>query len=226
MNILAIDTSSEYLSIGLQYQNKRSYILEKVGNKQSDFIIPKIQVLLKECGATIDKVDVIAYNQGPGSFTGLRIGLSVAIGMAYPGNTKLIPIPGFAIYAQSIKNLVQDKNILIAIDARLNQTYFAGIDTTKFEYFINPQVINPNDIDIPNDNLVCVGSGFKQYYSLLPEKVKKLEFIDAEYPNALNMIQLVEKGCYAKISVYEADLLYLRNKVALNLEEQKQSRSK
>lgn len=226
MNILAIDTSSEYLAIGLSYQGNVSHILEKVGNKQSNFIIPKIQEILQQRVISLEDIDAIAYNRGPGSFTGLRIGLSVAMGMAAANNIKLIPIDSFAIYAQSVKNLLHEENILVGIDARLNQIYYAGVYTNTFEYFIQPQVSNPHEIHIDNNNLVCIGGGFKEYYSLLPDSIKKLKFMDIEYPNALNMLQLIKDGYYSIVENGVADLLYLRNKVALNLEEQKQAKLK
>ena len=92
MNILAVDTSSEYLSLALQYNDQRYHSLDFVANQQSNFIIPKIKELLEKCNIDISGIDAIAFNQGPGSFTGLRIGLSVAIGLAYSRNIKLIPI--------------------------------------------------------------------------------------------------------------------------------------
>jgi tRNA threonylcarbamoyladenosine biosynthesis protein TsaB len=226
MDVLAIDTSSEYLAIGLSYQGYLSHTFDKVGNKQSNFIIPKVQEILQQQDISLEDIDAIAYNRGPGSFTGLRIGLSVAMGMAATNNIKLIPIDSFAIYAQSAKNLLHEKNILVGIDARLNQIYFAGVNTTTFEYFVQPQVINPHEIHIDGNNLVYIGSGFKEYYSQLPDIIRKLEFMDIEYPNALNILQLVKDGHYSAVANDAADLLYLRNKVALNLEEQKQARLK
>ena len=154
-NILAIDTSSEYLSIALRIHSKTSYIFEKVGNLQSEFIIPKIQELLNKSGAVIQDIDFIAYNQGPGSFTGVRIGLSVAIGIALGLEIPLIPIPTFAIFANNLITLLKTKNnltnfdrlkIIVGIDARLNQIYLAGINAVDKSYFINPQLSNPEDI--------------------------------------------------------------------------------
>lgn len=225
MNILAIDTSSEYLSLGLQYRSEQIHIIERVANEQSIFLIPKIQELLQQCQITLDDIDAIAYNQGPGSFTGLRIGLSVAMGLAYPRDIKLIPIHGFAIYAQSIINQTQHKNILVGIDARLSQLYVAGVDISNFRYFSEPQVISPHEMIIDNNDIVCVGGGFKTYYTNLPAQIKQLQFLDIDYPNALNILQLLNNKCYVINDNHsEADLLYLRNKVALNKEEQQQAK--
>ncbi len=218
MNILAIDTSSEYLSLALQCDATQVFTLEKVGNKQSNHIIPSINELLVSKKISVNDIDIIAYNQGPGSFTGLRIGLSVALGLCLGANAKIVAIPAFAIYAQNIIDVLNVDKILIGLDARLSQIYLAGLDLKTFKYFLEPRVVNPNEINI-NDTR-CVGSGFKEYYDLLPEKIQRICDLNVEYPNALNMLQLVNQKRYAPISILDADLLYLRNKVALTTQEQ------
>lgn len=221
MNILAIDTSSEYLSLALQYNETQSFILEHVANKQSNYIIPKIDELLTQNKITIKDIDVIAYNQGPGSFTGLRIGLSVALGLSLGANTKIVPIPAFAIYAQNIKQMTKAENILIGIDARLNQIYLAGINLRTFQYFMEPQVIDPGMIHVDQANIVCTGGGFKVYHNLLPHQIQDLCYINNNYPNALNMLELINNNHYTPCAILDADLLYLRNKIALTTKEQK-----
>ena len=225
MNILAIDTSTEYLSLGLQVGSEQSYILEQVGNKQSNFVIPKIQELLKQNSIAIKDIDFVAYNQGPGSFTGLRIGLSVSLGITLGLHTKIIPIPAFALYAQSVLGKTKHNKVLIGLDARLNQMYLSGIELDTFKYFIEPQLLDPKEMNLEqNYDMLCIGSGFKVFNDVLNSNIKQLEFIDSTYPNALNMLQLVNDGIYAPVALEYADLLYLRNKVALTLEEQKQAK--
>jgi tRNA threonylcarbamoyl adenosine modification protein YeaZ len=280
MNILAIDTASEYLSLAIGINSKSvsekacvksCYILEKVGNLQSEFIIPKIQELLKQQGLAINDIDVIAYNQGPGSFTGVRIGLSVAIGIAIGLEIKLIPIPAFAIvaydaikYAQqhlylarsstevndSVPPDIHFNSIIVGIDARLNQIYLAGINLPNdisyhddnetyqhsniihnMNYCINPQVADPSDItnilnahNLAASQAIFVGNGFNQYLTQLPDEIKNRVnglLLSLEYPNALNMVELVNSGQYHPVDTSTADVLYLRNKIALNLAEQK-----
>ncbi|MCC2644662.1 MAG: tsaB [Burkholderiales bacterium] len=230
MNILAIDTSSSYLSLALQLgDNAPQIFFEKVDNKQSENIIPQIKELLMKSGITVSELTHIAYNQGPGSFTGLRIGLCVALGIAYGIKALLIPIPAFAIYALQAYELIRrppgQTQVLIGLDARLNQLYFAGVNAKTFEYFIQPQVINPNDITlIPElENMIVIGSGFKQYENLLPNEARTLllkNLITPKYPDAAYLIRLAHLGKFAAVTTTNADLLYLRNKVALNLNEQ------
>ena len=226
MNFLAIDTSANFLSLALQYNGEQTFLLELVGNKQSSFIIPKIQELLMQTNISINEIDAIAYNQGPGSFTGLRIGLSVALGIANGLNIQIIPIPAFSIYAQSIRSKTQCNKVLVGLDARLKQMYVAGVELTHFNYFIQPQVIAPALIETNENSIVCIGNGFREYYDLLPANIQQLEILDIEYPNALNMLQLINSGIYKPIPTLNADLFYLRNKVALTSLEQSQLKHK
>ncbi|MCC2625179.1 MAG: yeaZ [Burkholderiales bacterium] len=230
-NVLAIDTSSVYLSLALQVDEKIYKYINKVDNKQSENIIPQIKALLADAGVSARDVTHIAYNQGPGSFTGLRVGLSVAIGMAFGINALLIPIPAFAIYALQAYELMKNpecSQVLVGLDARLNQLYFAGIDAKTFAYFIQPQLINPGDINrIHNmESMLFIGSGFSQYADLLPNEVKVLlsSQIHPQYPEATYLLKLVGSGKFGQVTPAQADLLYLRDKVALNLAEQLASR--
>ena len=77
MIILAIDTSSEYLALALEVDGTRFYLIDKVLNKQSHYIIDKINSLVMTSGIKLSQINLIAYIEGPGSFTGLRVGLSV-----------------------------------------------------------------------------------------------------------------------------------------------------
>ncbi len=221
MNILAIDTSSDYLSLGLQSGSKQCHILEKVGNKQSELILPQINDLLRQNNIKISDINLIAYNQGPGSFTGLRIGLSVAMGIALGLNINIVPVPAFAIYAYNAKSKLNNvyNKILVAIDARLNQIYFAGLDIQTMDYFLEPIVVDPSKVFYV-ENSILIGNGFKKYFELLPSEVKSLKYLDIEYPDAKNILNLVLSKKYLELKPHEADLLYLRNKVALDLKEQ------
>lgn len=215
-NILVIDCATEYLSLGLQAKDKSIYSLEKVINKHSDYIIPQIKSLLTKQDLKIEDLHAIAYNQGPGSFTGLRIGLSVALGLAYGLDIKLIPIPSFAIIANS-----STKKTLVAIDARLNQVYFAGLNADK-TYFIKPQLISPSELYYV-DGCELAGNGFEVYKSVLDQALLPHIPLTDSYPNALHILKLIKSRLYQAIPYSKADLLYLRNKVAIDLVEQKKS---
>jgi tRNA threonylcarbamoyladenosine biosynthesis protein TsaB len=228
MNILAIDTSSEYLSLALQSARTRSVILEKIGNKHTEFALDKISLLLKEHEIAVEDLNLIAYNQGPGSFTGLRVGLSLAIGIALGLDIKLVPIPSFAIFAHAVKNKFGlTGNVLVGLDARLKQLYVAGINVDTWDYFLSPEVLDPGKINYA-ENIKLIGSGFETYLDMLQlplqDAVKRSQYNLDSHPDGLNLIDLALSGAYPTVAVEQADLLYLRDKVALNAAEQAQNR--
>ena len=218
MIILAIDTSNEYLSLALEVGGVRFSSLDKVLNKQSHYIIEKINALVVNADIKLTEINLIAYVEGPGSFTGLRVGLSVALGIAYGINAKLVAIPSFAIYARASG---LQTNVLVGIDARLNQIYLAGINPISLDYFITPCVIDPDKIECGND-ATLIGNGFSVYNNLLSIQIKKLNSIEIDYPSARYMLDIVGLDKYKIITLNEANLMYLRNKVALSIVEQNQ----
>lgn len=230
MNILAIDTANNFLSLALYKDNLIYTIYEDIGNKQSEFILPKINQLLTENDTKLQDLTSISYNAGPGGFTGLRISLSVAMSLAYSLKIPLHPVNMFAMYQNALNT---DTNSIIALDAKLGQIYLAGFYNNG-EYLIEPQLINPEQLssvlsehNLINDNdTIITGSGWMAYTEIFNQDVslQNLQYVESSYPSAATMINLVLSGKSQPCAAHEAELLYLRNKVALNLEEQKQSK--
>jgi tRNA threonylcarbamoyladenosine biosynthesis protein TsaB len=99
-NILEIDTSdSKRISIGVNIDGKKRQISSNSSILKSEAALPLINKLLKEVGLTIKDVDEISVNLGPGSFTGLRVGVAIANTLGF-----LLKIP---INGQKIGELVQ-----------------------------------------------------------------------------------------------------------------------
>lgn len=233
MNILAIDTTNEYLSLALNKSETVHELQLKVGNKQSEQVIPQIHELLKTANLALADINGIAYNMGPGSFTGLRICLSIAKGLAYSLSQELYPIPAFLLYAQQVQTLHNSQYCLVTLDARLEQIYVAVVDCNNLSFLINPALINPQDLtqylakaNFNAVNLCVTGNGWMAYEDKLPQEfITQLNYIETNYPNPKTMLQIIGKNIIKPLSAYEADLLYLRNKVALNLDEQKQNKN-
>ena len=122
--VLAIDTSTSYLSLALQTDGQIVSFHEDVGTKQSDLILPQIRVLFEQAGITAADLGVIVYAQGPGAFTGLRIGTGVAQGLATPFDTPLIGIPCLDAAAYL---LPEQSCVLAATDARMGEVFYAWL---------------------------------------------------------------------------------------------------
>jgi len=112
MNILAIETSSDICSIALIKEGKCNAIVEKSVPRQHAEVLPIFyNELLAKGKFDLNDIDAIAVSIGPGSFTGLRIGLSYSKGIAYSHSLPIIPVPTLSslLYGSNSK----DDNIVI-----------------------------------------------------------------------------------------------------------------
>jgi tRNA threonylcarbamoyladenosine biosynthesis protein TsaB len=132
MPILAIDTSSQWCSVALYFSASNTlYRHEKVDNQASQMLLPWINDLLTEGKLHWNDIQAIAVGIGPGSFTGIRLGIGVAQGLAYAQQKPLIPIPSFdGMLAHHLLekqfSFSMREPIHVCIDARMNQAYFAS----------------------------------------------------------------------------------------------------
>lgn len=231
--LLMIDTSSEFLVLAAR--NKKGeevFFKEKIGNRQSEFILPEINRVLTDCELKVSELELIAYNQGPGSFTGLRIGASVALALAYSNNCPLLPLSSFFGYLAGMRN-TKKTNAVITLDARLGQIYVAGMNLDNFTPVIAPCLINPEELGtlLQQNNLSIVdtaicNNGLLPYLNILSEsQLEQFMQLQVDYPDGKTWLNIIDSGIFTAGNWLEADLLYLRNKVALNLKEQKQARN-
>lgn len=94
----------------------------------SQALLPMVQQLLDDCGLAAGDLQAIAHSSGPGSWTGLRVGLSVAQGLALAGGAQLLPIPSLHALALQVPEHRQPtpgQRILAALDARMESVYSA-----------------------------------------------------------------------------------------------------
>ncbi|PIT58269.1 tRNA (adenosine(37)-N6)-threonylcarbamoyltransferase complex dimerization subunit type 1 TsaB [Snodgrassella alvi] len=210
--LLIIDTSTNYLSLGIHQNGYTHSIYEAVGAKQSELILPHIQQLLDTASLTLEQLDAVVYAQGPGAFTGLRIGLGVATGLALPNNLPLIGIPCLDAVAALAPS---QPCVLAATDARMNELFFAWYDTQNHKRLSDYLVGSASSIQLPAGQHTAIGIG--NAYALditLPVSGQNL------MPGAKEYAQLALSGRYTPTDAAHASLHYVRNKIALTAAEQ------
>lgn len=123
MNILAIDTSTDYLGLAVLRGDKIiGRFHRKVGRHHSRLLVPMIEKLLKKCRMKPDDIDAFAVSIGPGSFTGLRIGVAVVKGLSYALKKKIVTVPTLDAIAYNAKSAGV---VCPVLDARKNKVYAA-----------------------------------------------------------------------------------------------------
>ena len=125
MKILALESSAAACSVALCRDGELvAQNFQNSGLTHSRTLLPMVDSLLKTCGQTLGDVDVIAGAAGPGSFTGLRIGVATAKGLAWAGDKDCAPCSTLESMAWPLAHL-EGKLIVCAMDARRKQVYNA-----------------------------------------------------------------------------------------------------
>lgn len=126
MKILAIDTSATVASVALcEDDNPIAVYSQKTGLTHSQTMLPMIRDILTNAGISIDEIDMLAISAGPGSFTGVRIGISTVKGLAFGKNKICIGVSTLEAMAAGIAPFCTDALICPVMDARRGQLYGA-----------------------------------------------------------------------------------------------------
>ena len=130
MAVLALDTSTEQMSIAVQ-RGAQLWSWEGPGGAQSSaHLIPAIEGLMVQAGLAYADLACIAFGQGPGSFTGLRTACSVAQGLGFAAGVPLLPVDSLMATAQAARQAHADPGdeplrVLALLDARMDEVYAA-----------------------------------------------------------------------------------------------------
>ena len=131
MNILAVDTAGKTVGVALLQDDRLLYeCYLDAGMTHSETLMPLIDNCLKLCGMGCRDIDLYGVNAGPGSFTGLRIGLAAVKGLAFPRETLCAPVSTLEALAAAHTGC---GTVLCALDARRAQVYSAAFDLETHE---------------------------------------------------------------------------------------------
>ena len=216
MKILSIECSAVPCSACVSEDgNILSDDFLNVGLTHSQTLMPMVEKVLKEAKLSISDIDGFAVSAGPGSFTGIRIGISAIKGMATPLNKPCFPVSTLLAMAQNYR----DRNCIVCavMDARCNQVYNANFEIFggKITRLCDDRALLCEELakEIKNISqnekkcVIIVGNGTNLFYEFVKdfENVSKAEE-DKMYQNAIGVAQAI------KDSIKPKDLLpvYLR----------------
>ena len=232
MRVLAIDTSTSWCSVALSFDGHIQHRHELIGAGASQHLLPWIEELLDCVPAQYHDLDAIAVGIGPGAFTGVRLSVAIAQGLAVGANLPVIPVASLDAMAMQVvqSKALQgrhpsDSSFLIALDARMGEVYWARY---HFPASVNQPPIRTGDITLSRPENISVdglayaaGNAFQEYPKLLESSHLK-DHMDAQLvPNALGILHWAQPLLEAKqmMAVDQLQPLYIRNKVALTTQE-------
>ena len=193
MKILGIDTTTKFLCLGLYVDGKfYEYSLE-TGRSLSALLVPNIQRVIAAAGLKIADIDYFACGLGPGSFTGMRIGLATIKGLSIVRDKPVVGISTLDILAENAPS--ENGLVVPAIDARRGLIYCSsykrehGLLKRKSEYLL----LNLEEfVKKFSNRAIVLGDAVELYRDKIHARIKGATTLDKDYwfPNAHNLIKL------------------------------------
>lgn len=240
MNLLALELSTEACSVAVLAGGEVRERHEIAPRKHAEYALPWAEALLAEAGIAKSSLDAIAVGRGPGAFTGVRLGISIAQGIALALDVPAVPVStlrALAMRALPLGAGAGDR-VLAAIDARMREVYIArfrleaGADGLLDAIADGDEAVMPPDaVPAPDGDgpWFGVGTGFGALDGVLRQRfAERLVAVDAEaLPHAADVARLAAAALRRGegIAPERLEPAYLRNAVALTLAEQQALRA-
>jgi tRNA threonylcarbamoyladenosine biosynthesis protein TsaB len=223
VKLLAIETSAEACSVALFLDGESREIFEHAPKRHAELLLPSVRSLLSGQGLSLKELDAIAFGRGPGSFTGLRIGIGVVQGLAWGGGLPVVPVSSLAAVAQEAVGLAvhATSRICVALDARMEEVYTGdyrlgddGLAKPLGAERVCPPAMVEADTQKP---FIAAGNGFDRYLELKNLAAKAAECRPGLWPRA----EMIGKLALGWLETNEplpaamAQPVYLRNEVAV-----------
>ncbi|WP_099075465.1 tRNA (adenosine(37)-N6)-threonylcarbamoyltransferase complex dimerization subunit type 1 TsaB [Proteus alimentorum] len=222
LRILAIDTATESCSVAVWNEGVVASRFEISPREHTQKILPMVKSALEEANITLQSLDALAFGRGPGSFTGVRIGVGVAQGIALGAELPMIGISSLATMAEGVFRTTGIKHVLVAIDARMGEIYCAQYQRNGAGAWVGENteaVMKPEQfidaLQSTTGTWAMAGTGWQAYPDLkeaLPFTVVETEIT---LPAAQDMLPLAVTAWHEgkATKVEDAEPVYLRNEV-------------
>lgn len=179
MNILAVDTSATSASVCVAQENKIiGEFSINTSLTHSQTLVPMIEQVSEKTGISLDNIDAIAVNAGPGSFTGVRIGVAAVKGIAFSRN---IPCVSVSTLESMAYNMLDSECIVCAVmDARCSQVYNAlfKVSNGKVERLIEDRALSLADLKLDlqkfSEKIILVGDGSEITFNYLENSLQNV----------------------------------------------------
>ena len=222
MNILALDTSTDYCSAALWRDGLCVERAAAAGQSHSTLLMQMADAVLAESGLKLQALDGIAYGEGPGSFTGLRIACAVAQGLAFAAD---LPVAGIGTL-QAMAAACDAPRVICCLDARMQEVYHAAYEQQDglWREISAPRVCAPAAVPLAEGGgWTGCGSGFAVYGEVLRQRLgNALATVRPDvYPHAGDIARLAAPVFAAGLGrpAEQAAPRYIRDKVALKTAE-------
>ena len=226
LNLLAIETSTETLSLAVSRGDALFETNLQAGQRHAEMVFDEIRKLLAQAGLALADIGGIVYGRGPGSFTGLRVACGVTQGLAFALGIRVQGVITLEAVAEAAHAESGADQVIACIDARMGEVYHAAYKRSGATWteVLAPGLYDPAAVpDVPGAGWVGCGSGFAAHQALLEQRYAAvMRAVRPELaPTARAGIALARPRFEAGLGELPADALplYIRDKVALKKSE-------
>jgi tRNA threonylcarbamoyladenosine biosynthesis protein TsaB len=230
MKLLAFETATEACSVALYVDGQVLERFEIAPRRHAELSLPWAEALLAEAGVARSQLDAIALGRGPGAFTGVRLAIAIAQGIALALDRPLVPVSTLQVLA--LRAPAEADHVLSSIDARMGEVYVARQVRVDGQWQLQGEetVCAPEAVALPDGTRwFGVGTGFGAAEGLLANRLAdQLDGVDAQaLPRASDVLALAVPA-FARgegMAPERVEPAYLRDNVALTLVEQQAARA-
>lgn len=219
--ILAVDTATEACSVALLCDGEIISRFAISPREHTQKILPMVAEVLAQAEMKLNQLDALAFGRGPGSFTGVRIGVGIAQGLALGADLPMIGVSSLMTLAQGAFRVSGHSNVLTAIDARMSEIYCAQYQRTADGFWQGEgteAVLIPDDFKVKFAQLTGqwghAGTGWEAYPQLLVDN-SQITDSNVSLPDAQDMLPIAAQLWLAGavIAVEDVEPTYLRNEI-------------
>lgn len=227
MKLLAFETATEACSVALYVDGQVLERFEVAPRRHAELSLPWAEQLLAEAGIARSQLDAIALSRGPGAFTGVRLAIAIAQGIALALDRPLLPVS--TLQTLALRAPADAPRVLACIDARMGELYVARyLRDADGELRLQERelLVVPDAVQLPADDSVWagVGTGFAAGEGVLSTRLRsRLSSVDAQaLPGAADVLKIAVPAMLRgeAIAPELVQPAYLRDNVALTLIEQ------
>lgn len=218
MKLLALDTATEACSAAVLADGDVLERYELAPRRHAVLILPMIEDVLADAGLVVAQLDAIAVGRGPGAFTGARIAVGIAQGIAFAADLPVVPVSTLAALALGVARETKNiTGIAAALDARMGEVYWGtyAVAGGMVERVGEERVCAPEVATAPPGEWFGAGSGWSRYPAVLSRRLVVGGWQGECYPRAGDVARLAAdpRRLGEWVAAERALPVYLRNEV-------------
>lgn len=230
-DVLALETATPWCSVAVSHGGQVFSRHVPADQRHGEMALALVDEVLREAGTRLDSLRGIAFGEGPGSFTGLRIACGIVQGLALGQGLPVLGISTLLAVAQASG----EKRVIACLDARMGEVYHAAYVRDEagsdWREVLAPGVCAPGDVPLPEgSDWVGCGSGFAAHGAVLAARYgERLVAVKPDVAPAATAVLQLAQPRFARgegADAAQAAPIYLRDKVALTTRERADLRAR